>query len=311
MEDCTQWMFNRSRASAVHYGADTLQTLGRLFLVDFMVFLTSKWIKGLSQLIEDVEKSKIPIDEDGIPTMKDYILPTVSLAEKATLLLESLNLSSNTHFNRDNSNSLDAIAEDLAIRSNHIKQRAIQLQALYSAKLNEHFGRSSIRESHAVKRLAILASIFLPLSLSSGILSMQSRLTDIHLVLWDFIAVCIDLALVVLVFFWVTESSRLPLLTKSLKRMCIFPYDMDVTERKKRLKERIWKIVWWTLSLPSLVIVALALNVGMFGQVQTGWKILGYGIAAGAGFLIIIGLLYVGFSFLWGWFDAHDDSGFG
>jgi len=311
IEDCTQWMFNRSRRSAIHYGADTLQILGRLVLIDFLVFLTSKWIKGLRRINEDVKKSSILVDEDSIPTLRDFVLPTASLAEKTTLLLESFDMSSSTHFNRDSSNPLDGVAEDLAVRSDHMKQCAIQLQALHSARLNEQSRRSDIRESNAVKRLTVLATIFLPLSLSTGILSMQSRLTKIHLILWDFVAIFLDLALIVLLLFWITESSRLPHLLHSFKRICTLPYNRDVSEQRKNLKGRIWNIVWWTLSCPSIVIVIVALNFGMFQPVQMAWKILGYGVAAGAGFLILSGASYVVFSLLWDWFDAHDDSGYG
>ena len=311
IEDCTDWMFNRTRGSAVRHGADTLETLGRLVLVDFMVFLTSKWIKGLRQSKEDIEKRSTSIQGDGLPTVRDFVLPTASLAEKADLLLESLNLPSSTHFIRDTSNPLDPVAEDLAVQSTHMKQSAIQLQALNATRLDDQLKRSNIQESNAVKRLTILASIFLPLSLTAGLLSMQNRLKDIHLVLWDFIAISIDLGFIALSFFWITKSSRLPFLVTSFKRICTVPYGWAVNEQGKISRRQVWDIVWWTLSFPVLAIIAVALNFGMFGNVQVAWKILGYGIAAGGGLLIVAGALYAGFSFLWAYFDAHDDSGYG
>ena len=47
----------------------------------------------------------------------------------------------------------------------------------------------NVRESVSVKRLAILASIFLPLSLASSLLSMQTRFVNFHLLLYDFFGV--------------------------------------------------------------------------------------------------------------------------
>ena len=110
----------------------------------------------------------IRLKDDGVPAMTVFVLPTVWLAEKATLLLGSLKSYSSTQFNREDSSPLNIIVEDLAIRSDHTKKSAVRLQELYSATLNELYRCSGALESRAVKRLAILASNFLTLSLGTG-----------------------------------------------------------------------------------------------------------------------------------------------
>ncbi|KAL8992065.1 MAG: hypothetical protein Q9169_007401 [Polycauliona sp. 2 TL-2023] len=47
----------------------------------------------------------------------------------------------------------------------------------------------NVQDSNGVKRLTLLATIFLPLSLSSSILAMSTRFRDLHLLLFDFIGV--------------------------------------------------------------------------------------------------------------------------
>ncbi|KAI4246279.1 MAG: hypothetical protein L6R42_009940, partial [Xanthoria sp. 1 TBL-2021] len=47
----------------------------------------------------------------------------------------------------------------------------------------------NVYESQGIKRLTLLATIFLPLSLSASILAMNTRFRDLHLLLFDFIGV--------------------------------------------------------------------------------------------------------------------------
>jgi hypothetical protein len=59
-----------------------------------------------------------------------------------------------------------------------------------SSRLEDHLKfieiRRSVSESSTLWLLSVLASIFLPLSLATGILSMQTRLTNLHYLLYDF-----------------------------------------------------------------------------------------------------------------------------
>ncbi|KAF1954816.1 hypothetical protein CC80DRAFT_448519 [Byssothecium circinans] len=57
----------------------------------------------------------------------------------------------------------------------------------------------NFNNSLSVWLLALLASIFLPLSLASSLLSMQSRLADLHFLLYDFCGVIVLLGTIVLV----------------------------------------------------------------------------------------------------------------
>ena len=98
------------------------------------------------------------------------------MAAKLRLLLEGLGQRPTSYFSMDSSNSLSMIAYELFRRADEMEECASRIHSNDEARLNREVARTSIREARSVKRLANLASIFLPLSLAATILSMQHRL---------------------------------------------------------------------------------------------------------------------------------------
>lgn len=136
-----------------------------------------------------------------------------------------------------------------------------------------------MNQSGNVQMLTLLATIFLPLSLSAGVLSMQSRFKDLGELLYDFFGV------VVLLGAGVALLVTVMLLFSSMKE----------------LESRLFKYHWYkailrpvilmtmsgiTFTLGALVLASFL--VGMFKDVVLGAKILGYGIAAAIGALVVI-----------------------
>ncbi|KAF2443421.1 hypothetical protein P171DRAFT_521981 [Karstenula rhodostoma CBS 690.94] len=146
----------------------------------------------------------------------------------------------------------------------------------------------SVHESGRVKLLSLLAIIFLPLSLASSILSMQTRFVDLHYLLYDFFGVIfllgtmtfILLGILVLIqwgygklFNWMENRSRSPLSSlipagklASLVAMSAF-------------------LVPWALTVASFL-------VGMIHNVGLGLKVLGYGFGGITVLFIAILLMY-------------------
>lgn len=136
-----------------------------------------------------------------------------------------------------------------------------------------------MNQSGNVQMLTLLATIFLPLSLSAGVLSMQSRFKDLGDLLYDFFGVVVLLAAVVAVL---------------VTAMLLF-------SSVKELESRLFKYHWYkailrpvvlatisgiTFTLGALVLASFL--VGMFKDVVLGAKILGYGVAAAIGALVVI-----------------------
>ncbi|KAF2478380.1 uncharacterized protein BDR25DRAFT_338939 [Lindgomyces ingoldianus] len=138
--------------------------------------------------------------------------------------------------------------------------------------------RKSLRESASVWLLSLLASIFLPLSLASSLLSMQTRLADLHFLLYDFCGVIVLLAtivgIVVLVLrlnmWWSDKLAK---------------WDSNVIFRR-RIRPIIgfstwsWVFIAWGLALSSFL-------VGMIKDVGLGLRILGFGAAIIGGMLLL------------------------
>lgn len=137
-------------------------------------------------------------------------------------------------------------------------------------------------QTRNVELLTILATVFLPLSLSAGILSMQSRLKDLGALLYDFVGVIV--LLVAFATFVVVSLIVFDLMQEHATKVF-----------KAKIFKQIWRGVLFYLALATMTIGLLVLTsftVGMFKDITLGWLILGYGLAAAVGGSFVLGILY-------------------
>lgn len=292
-----RWISKHQFVSAIRFGDDTLQTLGKLFLVDFMEFIISNGIAALKGEVDNTRNVEGRMDIDGLPYADPPEYPIDTLSDQIIALLESLKLSTSTKLRPESADSLDRIAEDLVVRLDFMKQCVKRMKDMHYVRLNNYITRSNLRESYAVKRLAVLASIFLPLSLGAGILSMQNRFADIHFILWDFVAVCVDMGLLALIFFQVTGSPKLQLVRYLYQRIISILIQWHLRsqgfEKQNKLRRRLERLTWKVLGLPSLTTIVVALNLGVFGNIQHAWKVLACGLAGGVGPYVLFVMWYM------------------
>ncbi|KAF3225636.1 hypothetical protein TWF106_002154 [Orbilia oligospora] len=129
--------------------------------------------------------------------------------------------------------------------------------SIRSLQENGYQSRSDTRqrqESRHIRKLAILATIFLPLSLATGLLSMQTRISELGNLLYDYVGVVVTLAWVLMLYFALDVNKM-----KGTALM-FFPYP---------------KAVMFT----SLCITMISFQFGMWWEVRRGWMSLGLGIA--------------------------------
>jgi CorA-like Mg2+ transporter protein len=210
-------------------------------------------------------------------------------------------------------------------------ERILTLQKLCKQRLNntkrciERLNRTfegqnkalNIQESISVKRLTILASIFLPLSLSSSILSMQTRFINLHLLLYDFLGVFVIVsALALLIYFLVRSILKL----KATKLGTAWaPHNLWTVKATKPgtawAPHNLWTVtkmspgtgmirsysimlsIWY---LSTLVVLVVSFVLGMVVKVNLGLKILGFGFAGLLPYalLLIIWFLYLSVKYL-------------
>lgn len=176
----------------------------------------------------------------------------------------------------------------LAAETRAICTGLIKRSTDFSTTLDNHLHLFELlrgyEESRNVWTLGILASVFLPLSLATGILSMQSRLADLHLVLYDFCGVIVLLGTAVLIIIT---------LLKKYKALCECMmilthgswYNMDFYP--------IFRYWFWVFCFGACGLLSSSFIVGMTRSVELGWRILGYGVLAFGGMIIVLFLGFV------------------
>ncbi|KAH7117442.1 hypothetical protein EDB81DRAFT_916252 [Dactylonectria macrodidyma] len=135
-----------------------------------------------------------------------------------------------------------------------------------------------------VQTLALLAAIFLPLSLSAGVLSMQSRFKDLGDLLYDFFGVVVLLGAIAALF---------------LVAMFLFSSVSELESRLwryRRYKAFVRPVLLFTMACIALTFGAIVLTsfvVGMFKDVVLGAKILGYGLLVAIFGPIVIAIVFL------------------
>ncbi|KAI8963589.1 hypothetical protein F5Y11DRAFT_144506 [Daldinia sp. FL1419] len=142
-----------------------------------------------------------------------------------------------------------------------------------------------LNQSGNVQNLTLLATIFLPLSLAAGVLSMQSRFKDLGSLLYDFFGVVVLLAAIVALLLGI---------------MFILANVKELESRM--LKYKIYRQIGRRFLLGVFVLMLLTFGalvlasfiVGMFKDVVLGASILGYGTLVLVFGPIVIGILAPG-----------------
>jgi CorA-like Mg2+ transporter protein len=201
----------------------------------------------------------------------------------------------------------EGISADTARRLLQMRSTSAQLISLAEHNMNQYRQAwdtyrdlLNIREAEGVKRLTVLAAIFLPLSLSASILSMSNRLVDEPLRLFDFVGVFFIVSwLALLVYALIVTFNKLvrymnaddenanwesgrwtriaPVLAES-------PRKLLVIEKTETVLKYTAMPLLWTLLAVSFTI-SMVKDHG--NDVQLGMKVLAYGIIG------LLGLIFV------------------
>lgn len=132
-------------------------------------------------------------DKDGLPTRGNMVAPLQRLTKKTELLVSTLGSNPSTPPDEEvrEKSALTGQLQLLSEQVECIERMGKIFQDDMDRVFNQQATRAAISEAHSTRRLAVLATIFLPMSLATGVLSMQNRLRDTHLVLWDFLGISI------------------------------------------------------------------------------------------------------------------------
>lgn len=182
------------------------------------------------------------------------------------------------HVDYSNSNDFKYLAAEVRAICTDMSRSSTQLSTRLesSVRLFELF--RNFDESLNVRLLGLLAAVFLPLSLASSLLSMQTRLKNLGYLLYDFCGVIVLLGTFALI--GVTYMQRYTRLEEKVAE----------TKSDRNLHNWIWPAiqvgVWNALYLVWALLLASFL-VGMIEDVGLGLRILGWGSTAIGAILLI------------------------
>jgi hypothetical protein len=154
----------------------------------------------------------------------------------------------------------------------------------------------NIQESLRVWMLSALASVFLPLSIATGLLSMQSRFIDLHVLLYDFCGVVVLVATVLFVSFHLLRTYVL--LKEKFETWT--PSSVFLKEMKP-----LWRGSAVVVVLSVWLLILASFLVGMIKDTRLGAEILGFGLATVLGILILFAIA-VGLAMVtWTWWFSR------
>ncbi|KAG4261197.1 hypothetical protein FPRO04_08188 [Fusarium proliferatum] len=140
----------------------------------------------------------------------------------------------------------------------------------------------NINQTRGVQQLTLLATIFLPLSLAAGVLSMQTRFRDLGTLVYDFFGVVVLLAAIVLIIMILLS---LVAVVKELDSKVL-----QIESYRESFRVKVLLMVNIALFVFGCLVLSSFL-IGMFKDVSLGATILGYGVAAICGLCMILFLV--------------------
>jgi hypothetical protein len=179
---------------------------------------------------------------------------------------------------------LDGLHQDCnyyKIWAKQLKTRRIEIHEVIMSRFN-------VKQANSVNQLTLLAALFLPLSLAAGVLSMQTRFSELDLLLYDFVGVVVILATLAMTFAIINRYG------KDFMKSMIFGQKGD--RSAFRYLRVISLSLWWLAILSSFL-------VGMVEDAVFGLKVFGFQAAG----IVLVGWVSYG---LFGWFairNVHTD----
>lgn len=175
------------------------------------------------------------------------------------------------------SDALKQRIDEITMDIDFYKRQASQRRTKYNEIFNVMSYRVAAKQATSVSQLTLLAAFFLPMSLASAILSMQTRFSDLNLVLYDFVGVVVILGTIASVAYGVFKWGP-----DVYDVIIQINYGFKISESRKLLKalKFICLAIWW-------IAILIAFLVGMLKSPILGMKIFGFEAVAIVGLWIL------------------------
>jgi hypothetical protein len=163
--------------------------------------------------------------------------------------------------------TLATLVRDLQQDCTFYRTSAARLREQHIEAQEIHLKWVNAKQADSVNQLTLLAAFFLPLSLAAGVLSMQTRFYDLHLLLYDFVGVVIIVASIAA--FLAALNRWGPSIYEIITVSTYGWYGLQWAPWTKQVVKVTPPALWWLALLASFL-------VGMLKDVLFGLRILGY-----------------------------------
>ena len=214
---------------------------------------------------------------------------------------------------------LDSIVVEMDARIRSIDNRIHDIVACLSDLSSTRTAVTQEEQALSVKRLTLLAAVFLPLSLASSLLSMGTRAVNLGVLWYDYLGISVLLVFLAYLAYqtlraWDMGQTRWK---RMLAKLWVGKLDAEAVRHKPKFKmvrfavamvamtfnqfglkpTRGWRAYVVCHYALGLTVVA-SFAVGMFHNLTLGLMILGYAVAGWLGALILLTSIRVGI-FVW------------
>ena len=300
------WAALRDESSAASLFDGDLNIGLRLITLDLLDTLLSCWISFADEIL----RRSIWSDDfdDSFPLAKtrqhvdDFSKAVRDLGQTIEACIEVLQAS--THFDAGKKAKLEL--KVLTVRHHHkvVQSLMSDVESIAANSVTQAESSVNQRQERSLRRLTLVASIFLPLTLACSLLSMTNRVNELGALWWDWLGIVVIIALVVTTGYRITTTWHEA--SKRLKDRFYLPFyqfrQLWLTALSNAKKKESKRLTRSRHLIPLVTLVSFKLSkymfllglmvsfiIGMFASVSTGAQSLGYStaIAFGLGLLII------------------------
>jgi hypothetical protein len=280
-----------STRSALRFSTGDPKLTCRLILLDLMRSAFDGWwaffqklslsLKGELKLAESVGllqefENDVAASSAISSTIRDFVACLYFLIESIQAGLEVGSTKNEQH----QSISWKSLAAEVKYLAQELLDMAKDLEDRSNRGLSSSVANLNQRQANSARRLTIVASIFLPLTLSASLMAMTTHVNAIGDLWYDWIGLCLVTGTFVLVVYSIWKSVEKATSKRPLRSMRVFI--------KLTIKEifRPWGYM-------LLAVITASFLVGMFYAKRTALDVLKYGVVAVAALAFLMAMMKV------------------
>ena len=264
--------------------------------VDFLELVRRKGVWEPRSSFEELEE-KLPAAGDREHVV-DFVKATRDLINAIGTTISAIKIAA--QFDAERQKAFDYLLLKNHARTETLRNIMKDIEDYMDAIASRAEHLANERQESSLKRLTLVASVFLPLTMACSLLSMSKRVNEIGAIWWDWLGIVVILTAIITIGYRFTSAidnirrqTQLKWVLRVFKDEYRKAKRRDLTKRAKKKKSKQQNLVpffpKFMFRISRYIFIAGAMAsflIGMFvhgGDVSTGAESLGYSAAGTAG----------------------------